>query len=456
MRRRITWLVAATTSAVVVAFIVPLCLLVQNLAQDRAVGRAREQVQSVATLVASVEDPASLRGTLALFEAQGTPVVVALPRGTAIGDDHVGLASSEAVQTARRTRSAFTRTTADGSAVVVAPVQTPRGVDVVATTVSRDQQRAGVPQAWATIIALGALLVLVAIAIARQLGRRVSIPVTNLADVAHRLRAGHLDARAVPEGPPETVELAAALNQLADRIASLVESERDAVADLAHRLRTPVTALRIDADLIAEPALGERMREHIDHLQRSIDTVVRQARRSVRDALPAPCDALEVIRRRVSFWRPLAEDQGRQLTLRCPTTPARVALSEEDVRELVDTLMDNVFTHTPEESPVEVSVEVESAASAEPRMVLTVADGGPGAAGQALRRGASGSGSSGLGLDIVRRTAEAAGGGVELRSSQLGGLAVVVSLTLSPPEAPRSPSRPRPRRGPSQSPSESR
>ena len=56
MARRIAWLVAATTSAVVVAFIVPLCFLVANLADDRGTTRAREQAQSVATLVATLGD----------------------------------------------------------------------------------------------------------------------------------------------------------------------------------------------------------------------------------------------------------------------------------------------------------------------------------------------------------------------------------------------------------------
>ena len=63
MTRRIALLVAATTSAVVVAFIVPLCFLVANLAQDRATTRAREQAQGVSTLVATVGDRDALERT---------------------------------------------------------------------------------------------------------------------------------------------------------------------------------------------------------------------------------------------------------------------------------------------------------------------------------------------------------------------------------------------------------
>ena len=56
MRRRIVLLVAATTSAVVVGFLVPMCLLIINLANDRAESQAREQAQLVAGLIASVPD----------------------------------------------------------------------------------------------------------------------------------------------------------------------------------------------------------------------------------------------------------------------------------------------------------------------------------------------------------------------------------------------------------------
>ena len=280
-----------------------------------------------------------------------------------------------------------------------------------------------------TIVALGVLLVLVSMLIARALGGRVSTPVIRLAGVAHRLREGDFDARARPEGTPETLELAEALNLLADRIEELVTDERENVADLGHRLRTPVTALRLDTDLVGDPEVADRLRQHVDHLQRSIDAVVRQARRSIRDALPATSDIVPVVAERVAFWRPLAEDQDRELSLEVPRLPVPVRLGVVDVRELVDTLLDNVFAHTPEGAAMSVSI-VEDAGYA----VLTVADGGPGLDGvgdQLVERGASGSGSTGLGLDIVRRLAEAAGGGLTLGRSVLGGLAAHVRLPLA-------------------------
>ena len=132
---------------------------------------------------------------------------------------------------------------------------------------------------------------------------------TRPAEVAHRIREGELGTRAVPEGPPETVELAVALNQLADRIDVLVAAEREAVADLGHRLRTPVTALRLDTDLVVDEDVSSRLRQHVDELQRSVDAIVHDARRPLRSTMPSGCDLAEVVRRRAAFWEPLAPDR---------------------------------------------------------------------------------------------------------------------------------------------------
>ena len=85
MARRIAWLVAATTSAVVVAFIVPLCFLIANIAEDRGTTRAREQAQSVATLVATLDDTATLSRTVADLSSRGPEVVVVEPDGQLLG-----------------------------------------------------------------------------------------------------------------------------------------------------------------------------------------------------------------------------------------------------------------------------------------------------------------------------------------------------------------------------------
>lgn len=94
----------------------------------------------------------------------------------------------------------------------------------------------------------------------------------------------------------------------------------------------------------------------------------------------------------------------------------------------MDALLGNVFAHTPE--GVSFSVRLEPA---EGGALLTVADAGPGfATSDPLQRGESGAGSTGLGLDIARRTAESAGGSLSLRTSSAGGAGVTLFLPAVP------------------------
>ncbi len=426
MTRRIAWLVAATTSAVVVAFVVPLCFLVANIASDRATTRAREQAQSVARFVATLTDPATLDRTVREVSEQGPQVVVVEPSGQTLGGAApLDARTLVAVERARHDKAAFTTQRAGGVDALV-PVSIGNRTDVVVASVSTDELRAGVPMAWLTIVGLGVGLVALSVAAAWNLGRRVSVPVTHVANVAHRLREGDSTARAVPGGPPETAELGRALNALAERIHGLVGEEREAVADLGHRLRTPVTALRLDTDLVTDPEVAARLRAHVEHLQRSIDAVVREARRTVHSDLLPHTTPYPVVAARVAFWEPLAEDQGRVLSLEGEPAAAAVPLSDADLAELVDTLLDNVFAHTAE--GVDIRVGVHASAPGTAQAVIVVEDAGEGMELPWRGRGHSDGGSTGLGLAIVHRLAEQAGGSVELAGSDLGGLRVRVAL----------------------------
>jgi len=429
MRRRISLLVAATTSAVILAFLIPLGMLVRTLAEDRAIAGASQEAQGVATLVAGVKDESQLTDLVGLVDQRSQRATsVLLPDGTLIGTAPQGSVKSNASAISRaRAGEAFTLIQ-DESAEVVVPVVTERGTVVVRTSISGGDLHRGVATAWLTFAGLGVVLMIIAVVGADRLGRRVSAPVTELAAVAHRLRSGELDARAMPRGPVETVELGAALNRLADRIGELLTAEREAVADLSHRLRTPVTALRLDAEAVAEPELADRLRDHIGHLERTVDAVVKDARRPVRGTLGRSCDASAVVRDRVAFWSALAVDQDRNVKASIPSTPCPAAIDASDLVDVVDALLDNVFAHTPDGTDFSVSLTRSDQAT----LRLEVADDGPGAGdSDVARRGHSTGDSSGLGLDIVRRAAVAAGGGLVVASSPTGGMLALVTLGVS-------------------------
>ena len=72
--------------------------------------------------------------------------------------------------------------------------------------------------------------------------------------------------------------VAAALNQLAARIRDLLRHERERVADLSHRMRTPMTALRLDAEGLRDQAEANRILAHVAALDGAVTTVIEDAR----------------------------------------------------------------------------------------------------------------------------------------------------------------------------------
>jgi signal transduction histidine kinase len=260
--------------------------------------------------------------------------------------------------------------------------------------------------------------------LADRLGRRMVGAVTGLAATADRLAGGDLSARAAPTGPLELRGVGAELNRLAARIGELLTAEREEVADLAHRLRTPVTALRLDVEGISDDAGRERIAEDIDQLTRVVDEVIRTARRPVREGVGARADLAALVRERVAFWTPLADDDGRRVEVSLPALPVLVRCAPDDLAAAFDALIQNVFAHTPDGTGMRVGVSTDG--------VLSVADDGPGLSIEDIARGAGDGRSTGLGLDIARRTAEASGGAMEVRNGHSGGAVVRLTFGTEP------------------------
>ena len=127
--------------------------------------------------------------------------------------------------------------------------------------------------------------------------------------------------------------------------------------------------------------LAARLSDHIQSLQRSIDAIVKEARRPVRTDLAAAGDATAAVRARAAYWSALAEDQGRTMTVSLPDHPLVVPVAADDLADVVDVLVDNVFAHTPDGTAFEIGLEHVDGA-----VVLVVADDGPGIAIDRPRR----------------------------------------------------------------------
>ncbi|HEX6446992.1 MAG TPA: HAMP domain-containing sensor histidine kinase [Streptosporangiales bacterium] len=422
MRRRLAMLVAATTSLVLVAFLVPLAVLVRTVAADRAVTAATSQAQSLVAVVGA-GDRASVRAAVEQANASGDhPLTVFFPDGTQVG---APARRTDAVELALRGRSLSTDV--DGGRQVLVAVQgTSGGPAAIATTVDAAELRRGVAKSWLILALLGVALMLIGVAVADRLARTMVRPIGELSAVSHRLAGGDLDARAERAGPPEVRAVAAALNHLAGRIGDLLRAERESMADISHRLRTPLTALRLDAEALPDDDRAQRIVADVDALERAVTRVIADARRTG-DAV-AECDAAAVVRERAEFWSALAEDTGRSLALDLPDRPAPVRLPAGELAAALDALLGNVFAHTPDGVGLAVRLTVPPDGGAR----LVVSDEGPGFPRRLLdgapERGASHGGSTGLGLDIARRAARESRGGLSLGASGSGGAEVVLVL----------------------------
>jgi signal transduction histidine kinase len=391
---------------------------VRLVAAERAVAQATTELQSLVALVA-ITDPNGLRSSIDQVNALAAhPVTVYLPGGATIGAPATRTA---AVDLAARGQS-FSVADPAGREIVVA-VQSANGTAVIRTFVPAAELTNGVTRAWLTLAALGLILLGLGVAVADRLAVTLVRPIQELAAVSHRLAGGDLTARAAPAGTPEIQGVANALNHLAGRIQELLDQERESVADLSHRMRTPLTALRLDAEGLRDPGEAARIVAHVAALDRAVTGVIENARRPAEGA-PTVADASRVVAARAAFWAVLAEDQQRPMELSIADGPLLVAGPPAELADCVDALLGNVFAHTPDGTRFEVTL-TPSAPPGSGRAVLVVGDAGPGLGDpERLRRGVSGAGSTGLGLDIARRVAAESGGSISFGRSRLGGAEV--------------------------------
>jgi signal transduction histidine kinase len=423
MRLTLTRLALAITSMVALAFLVPLAILTRQIAHDRAVGDARQQATAIVVALAVDTDPALLDQAVASTAAGSDGrLAVHLPDLEAIGSPRA--AASDVGAASRSRRPSIVEY--DGGLAYLQPSVLDGGrTAVIEVFVPDDQIYRGVWPAWLALAGLAVVLVAGSTLVADRLGARLVRATRELAAGARRLGDGDLSVRVEPAGPPELTDAARSFNTMADNMRQLIDNERELAADLSHRLRTPLTALRLDAEALPRGAVADRMAQAFDLLDDELEAIITGARLSSGTRSSHSTDLVEVLADRLAFWSVLAEDQGRPTTVVGGERPVPVPLPRGELILAIDALLGNVFAHTPEGTAFLVGVSPEG---------LVVDDAGPGIAdpAAAVRRGVSGSGSTGLGLDIAQRIAQSAGGRLEIGQGRLGGARVALRLPPRP------------------------
>ncbi len=438
MRRRLNLTVLAVTAMVTLAFIIPLGAVVRIVATDRALSVADQEARTLAGVLASENSHAALMSVVSQLNADGSGrhVAVFTSDGAQLG---APVAVPMAQLSSARAGHAFSASYR-GTTLVWVPVRLPSGTVVGVVSVPANLLTAGVWKAWLVLAAVGAAIVGLALLLSDRLGRSLVRSIEDLDTVTRRLSTGDLDARAVPAGPAEIEHMGRAVNALGERIIELLALEREQAADLSHGLRTPLAALALEADALTEPGDRQRMQAAVHDLTEAVNGVIFEVRRARPQSTPGVSDITETIRARLAFWSVLAEEQGRPWTLELPDGAVTVRLPAPQLATVIDALVGNVLAHTPEGTPFSVNL-----AAAEAQAVLVVEDDGPGFPdGPVDRRGHSGAGSTGLGLDIARRTAERAHGYMITGVAAGGGARVEIGFQRAlegPRSDPRDPRR---------------
>lgn len=431
MRPRLALTAAAVTALIVIAFCIPLGRLISIVATNKQLEAAKLESQSLAGALGAVSDPGSVKQLVQTANAGNPfPTTVYLPNGTRLG---APIPPDSNVQLAAREDRSFTAAGPGGGRDILDAVgQSGPVALVVRVRVSASLLDHGVHRSWAIIAAVGLMVVVIAVLLADRLGQSIVAPMGELLSVTRRLQGGELQARVEPAGPPEVSEVGIAVNDLADRIGDLLAAEREKAADLSHQLRTPLTVLRLDAEGMESPADRLRMATDIDQLEQVVTRVIEESRGTSRPGARTgrgQSDLGRAVRNRLKFWTVLAEDQGRRLGSVIPTGDQPIGVSRTDLDVCVDALINNVFAHTPTGTSFSVEVMPDYASRG---WTLVVTDSGPGLPGDSLpERGTSGGSGTGLGLDIVRRTALTSGGSMTAGRSFEGGARIEV--TFGPP-----------------------
>ena len=266
-------------------------------------------------------------------------------------------------------------------------------------------------------------------------------PLDEVAAQVQRRASDRLDPVGDDHAPREVVPLVDALNALLGRVARSLENERRFTGDAAHELRTPLAALKTQAQVALTVASDERRRNAlnlvvagVDRASRLIDQLLSLARL---DAAVAPTGAVidlaRAAREAAADFEAAARERGVQIELRCADgEPPRIVGDDQMLHLLLRNLIENALRHAPRGGRVRVEARL-----AEGSAVLTVSDSGPGVPAalrsrifdRFFRGDYPGPEGSGLGLSIVQRVVDLHRGRIRAEpSAELGGLAMTATF----------------------------
>ncbi len=440
---RFTLLLAA---ALVIASLVALIALSVERGRLGRAAQAEREVERILALVPAMDavEPA-LRGAVARdastrfarITVDPTPLVSATPADTpsraleaqvrtALGSRTLAVAILERDHPANRSNARPREVIAISIALPSAPDGSASWLNVLSAP---PPGRPGEVEGDVVLLVLALSLVAV-LGVGLLFARRLARPLEQLAEAAAAAGRGDRTARLAEEGPREMRAAAAAFNDMQARIARFDAERMRTLAAVGHDLRTPITSLRIRAEMLDDDELREPMVRTLDEMTVMADGLVAYAKGSR--------DAEETQRIDFApFLRRLCEERGAAFRSRSEVAVMGrpVALSRA-----IGNLIENALRYGQS-----ATVRLDRA---DREAIVLVEDKGPGipperldAVFQPFVRGEDSrsqeTGGAGLGLSIARNIVLAHGGAIRLENAAEGGLRVSVRLPLVSADRPR-------------------
>ena len=261
--------------------------------------------------------------------------------------------------------------------------------------------------------------------------RRALMPITGASQMAQSIRPNNIALRLPTAGlPQEVLPLVEAINQALDRLEQGFRTQREFNADAAHELRTPLSVLRTQVDMLNEPAVARALRPSIDAMGRIVSQLLELAElEGFTVGMDEKADLASVCSEAVSVMAPIALANKKTIELTGAQEPVWIQGNSEMLFRAILNLVENAVRHTAPGTSVEVEVGTNG--------VVAVKDRGPGipVAERKLifarfwRRERRHEDHAGLGLSIVERAIQIHGGSVSVDERPGGGAVFSVDLT---------------------------
>ncbi|MDQ1680035.1 MAG: hypothetical protein QOI42_894, partial [Frankiaceae bacterium] len=396
LRRRVTGAIVTVTVAAVAVFAAPLAYAVRQLYRNEELSTLQRDAVRIASAVPDLPQdvPANMPARPA-----GVGVAVRFgvydTAGVRLAGDGPQRSALAALASDGRTHTQI-----DGAFEASAPVPSDGRISVTVLTMSSAEAvNARTRRTWAVMAGLAVLVLLLSAGFARLLARRLARPLEDLTAAARALGDGDFTAHTRPSGVLEVDDAGQALERTSARLAQVRERERSFARDASHQLRTPLAGLLLGIEnaLAREPdADRQALRQALDRglaLQAIVDDLLALTRSSP----VTTASVSEVLLATQDRWHGVLAQAGRRLVVRLPDRATRAAAPAAALRQILDVLVDNAFTHGGGTVTVAAG-EVADGVS------IVVSDEGSGPGGGPVRAGGGG-----LGLPLARRLAASSG-----------------------------------------------